>query len=117
MTPGQITMEAWRPHCIHHCFGCMAGSTGPPAPFERATWIAPLSERPFSYFHSPRLVSQPVQQLHTIMLVVYLLTSLLAGVVSAGKAADLVGTWTTKSRKVVTGPVCFGQLPVPYRRC
>lgn len=51
------------------------------------------------------------------MLVVYLLTSLLAGVVSAGKAADLVGTWTTKSRKVVTGPVCFGQLPVPYRRC
>lgn len=48
------------------------------------------------------------------MLVVYLLASLLAGVVSAGNVADLVGTWTTKSRKVITGPVCLGQLPVPY---
>ncbi|OJJ07121.1 hypothetical protein ASPVEDRAFT_56599 [Aspergillus versicolor CBS 583.65] len=44
------------------------------------------------------------------MLVVYLLTSLLAGVVSAGKAADLVGTWTTKSRKVVTGPGFYDPL-------
>ncbi|KAL4803152.1 protein rot1 [Aspergillus unguis] len=38
------------------------------------------------------------------MLVVYLIASLLVSVVSARNAADLVGTWTTKSRKVFTGP-------------
>lgn len=40
------------------------------------------------------------------MLVIYLIASLLASVVSARNAADLVGTWTTKSHKVFTGPVC-----------
>lgn len=59
VTRGHISVEAWRRHCIHHCFGCMAGSTGPRAPFERATWIAPLSEKPFSHFHLLRLVSPP----------------------------------------------------------
>ncbi|KAL2867202.1 protein rot1 [Aspergillus lucknowensis] len=38
------------------------------------------------------------------MIVVYFLASLLMSTVSAGRAADLVGTWTTKSRAVVTGP-------------
>ncbi|KAL2847317.1 protein rot1 [Aspergillus pseudodeflectus] len=38
------------------------------------------------------------------MIVLYFVASLLASTVSAGNAADLVGTWTTKSRAVVTGP-------------
>ncbi|KAL5340400.1 protein rot1 [Aspergillus crustosus] len=38
------------------------------------------------------------------MLVVYFFASFLATAVSAGNAVDLVGTWTTKSRQVVTGP-------------
>ncbi|KAL4876666.1 protein rot1 [Aspergillus karnatakaensis] len=38
------------------------------------------------------------------MILVYFLASLLATIVSAGNAADLVGTWTTKSRQVITGP-------------
>ncbi|KAL4914090.1 chaperone for protein-folding within the ER, fungal-domain-containing protein [Aspergillus aurantiobrunneus] len=38
------------------------------------------------------------------MLVENLVASLLASVVSAGNVADLVGTWSTKSRQVVTGP-------------
>ncbi|KKK22703.1 hypothetical protein ARAM_003995 [Aspergillus rambellii] len=36
--------------------------------------------------------------------VYYLVSSLLATAASAGNVADLVGTWTTKSRAVVTGP-------------
>jgi hypothetical protein len=43
------------------------------------------------------------------MILVYFVASLLAATVSAGNVADLVGTWTTKSRQVVTGPVCFDQ--------
>lgn len=27
--------------------------------------------------------------------------------VAAASVEDLVGTWTTKSREVITGPVCF----------
>ncbi|KAL2815831.1 chaperone for protein-folding within the ER, fungal-domain-containing protein [Aspergillus cavernicola] len=38
------------------------------------------------------------------MSVVYFVACLLATTVSAGNTADLVGTWTTKSRQVVTGP-------------
>ncbi|KAL4865549.1 protein rot1 [Aspergillus spectabilis] len=38
------------------------------------------------------------------MIIVYFVASLLATVVSAANAADLVGTWTTKSRQVITGP-------------
>ncbi|KAL4784093.1 protein rot1 [Aspergillus varians] len=44
------------------------------------------------------------------MRAVYLVASLLASVVSAGNAADLVGTWTTKSRKVITGPEFYDVL-------
>ncbi|KAL4742663.1 protein rot1 [Aspergillus similis] len=38
------------------------------------------------------------------MLVIYFIGSLLASLVSARNAADLIGTWTTKSRQVFTGP-------------
>ncbi|KAL3471845.1 protein rot1 [Aspergillus californicus] len=40
------------------------------------------------------------------MIMLYFVTSLLAttATVSAGNGADLIGTWTTKSRQVVTGP-------------
>ncbi|KAI9368701.1 protein rot1 [Aspergillus egyptiacus] len=38
------------------------------------------------------------------MILLYFVASLLAATVSAGNAADLVGTWSTKSREVVTGP-------------
>ncbi|KAB8234134.1 Reversal of tor2 lethality [Aspergillus alliaceus] len=38
------------------------------------------------------------------MIVGYLSLSLLASAVSAGSISDLVGTWSTKSRNVVTGP-------------
>lgn len=41
------------------------------------------------------------------MLVIYFIGSLLASLVSARNAADLIGTWTTKSRQVFTGPVCL----------
>jgi hypothetical protein len=44
------------------------------------------------------------------MIVLYSVASLLASTVSAGNAADLVGTWTTKSRAVVTGPVGYPRL-------
>ncbi|KAL4905133.1 protein rot1 [Aspergillus multicolor] len=38
------------------------------------------------------------------MLAIYFVASLLASLASARNAADLVGTWTTKSRQVFTGP-------------
>ena len=38
--------------------------------------------------------------------VVFLLNLFVAVVHGVNSAADLVGTWTTKSRSVVTGPVC-----------
>ena len=38
--------------------------------------------------------------------VVFLLSLFVAVVHGVNSAADLVGTWTTKSRSVVTGPVC-----------
>lgn len=39
------------------------------------------------------------------MILGYLYLALFATAVSAAKVADLVGTWSTKSRSVVTGPV------------
>lgn len=39
--------------------------------------------------------------------VVFLLSLFVAAVHGVSSAADLVGTWTTKSRSVVTGPVWF----------
>jgi hypothetical protein len=39
------------------------------------------------------------------MIVGYLLLNSLVAAVRASSVADLVGTWTTKSRSVVTGPV------------
>lgn len=39
------------------------------------------------------------------MIVGYLLLSFLIAVVRTNSVAELVGTWTTKSRSVVTGPV------------
>jgi hypothetical protein len=44
------------------------------------------------------------------MIVLYFVASLLASTVSAGNSADLEGTWTTKSRAVVTGPVGYRRL-------
>lgn len=38
--------------------------------------------------------------------VIFLLSLFVAVVHGVNSAADLVGTWTTKSRSVVTGPVC-----------
>lgn len=39
------------------------------------------------------------------MIAIVLLLSLLATAANAISASELVGTWTTKSRSVVTGPV------------
>jgi hypothetical protein len=36
----------------------------------------------------------------------FLIWSLLATAACAATASDLVGTWTTKSQDVITGPVC-----------
>lgn len=40
------------------------------------------------------------------MLLGYLSVGLFLTTVGANNIAHLVGTWTTKSRKVITGPVC-----------
>ncbi|KAE8354092.1 protein rot1 [Aspergillus coremiiformis] len=44
------------------------------------------------------------------MIVGYLSLSLLAAAVTAGSISDLVGTWSTKSRNVVTGPGFYDPL-------
>lgn len=41
----------------------------------------------------------------SIMIAIVLLLSLLATAANAISASELVGTWTTKSRSVITGPV------------
>lgn len=41
-----------------------------------------------------------------MMLLGYLSVGLFLTTVGANNIAHLVGTWTTKSRKVITGPVC-----------
>ena len=38
---------------------------------------------------------------------------LLTAVSASSSASDLEGTWTTKSRQVVTGPVCFAPCCLP----
>ncbi|KAF7627888.1 protein rot1 [Aspergillus flavus] len=65
---------------------------------------------PFLGFLDPSLATPPKYLLISVaehiekMLARYFSLSLLATAVSAASISDLVGTWSTKSRKVVTGP-------------